>query len=112
MTELEALLGARPNNERDWSIYESEGSIYITGFSDAAILEALDYFIANYVDETGVKMPIGERYEYRYPYDDIKIGGEDIFSFSLPETDNYSLRNIRNYISSAIETHVGWTIPT
>jgi len=111
VTELEALLGARPNNDRDWSIYESEGSIYITGCSDAAINEAAAYFIENYVDETGIRMPVGERYLYQYPYAEISIGGEEIFAFSIPTAESPVLNSVREWLTDEIHEQVGWDIP-
>lgn len=80
---------ARTNTlrERDWGIFFSGDRVTITGGSDAATVEAVDYFIANCIDAAGKKLEFEENYsfinEYQYPLGNVTIDGVSLREFVI-----------------------------
>lgn len=106
-SEYEALVSARKNSSRDWSIVESDGSVLITGASDEALLDAVSYFIANYIDEEGIKVPQGEKYEFRYPYKDITIDGKPLSDYALVRSSDPLIRGAEEFLLDTVRDACG-----
>ena len=105
--EYESLRDARPNSALDWSIVELDGSVLITGVSDEALLEAVDYFIENYLVEGGISMTKGEHYVYNREYASLSIDGCDILEYSLTPTDIPFVSGAWEYLRDKITDAVG-----
>lgn len=81
---IDALSSIR---RRDYVILEKNDRIVITGGSDAAVAEAVDYFIANYVDTDGKKVTYQKNLrifnEHDYPVGSISVAGTPISQFKI-----------------------------
>lgn len=73
--------------ERDWGIFFSDDRVTITGGSDAATAEAVEYFIANCLDAAGKKLEFEENFtyisEYQYPMGNVTIDGVSLREFVI-----------------------------
>lgn len=80
-TNRPQTVDARENQlrERDWGIFFSGSRVTITGGSDEATAEAVEYFIANCIDTESKKIELTENYsfinEYQYPIGSVKLDG-------------------------------------
>ncbi|MBQ8509020.1 MAG: glycoside hydrolase family 99-like domain-containing protein [Clostridia bacterium] len=110
--EYDALVNARPNSTKDWSIREVNGAVLITGASDEALASACEYFIANYITDEGIRVPKGEVYEYKHIYPEINIGSDSIFDYAIAPTDNYFFSGAVEYLRAKVSTAIGWQLPS
>ena len=74
--------------ERDWGIFmTADDRVTITGGSDAATAEAVEYFIANCIDTAGKKITFEENfsyiYEHVYPLGSITLDGTPLREFTI-----------------------------
>lgn len=73
--------------ERDWGIFFSGDRVTITGGSDAATAEAVDYFIANCIDTAGKKIEFEENFayinEHQYPMGNVTLDGVSLREFVI-----------------------------
>lgn len=110
VAEYNRLKEARRNSQNDWSILELDGLIMILGVSDAALNEAIQYFIENYIGESGIKMPQGERYEYKYPFMELKITDTPITEFGLKSAESALLASAEEYLRTEIYEKSGYLL--
>ncbi len=98
-TDKEILIGFTNRDEsadiditaKDYVINMKTSRIVICGGSDKSTMEAMDYFIANYIDAESktVTLELGEVYEYKYEYPTITIAGNDIKDYTISTSDEY-----------------------
>lgn len=86
---VDALSSVR---RRDYVIVEKNDRIVITGGSDTAVAEAVDYFIANYVDTDGKKVTYQKNLrifnEHEYVVGNISVAGTPISEYKIVYPQN------------------------
>ncbi|MCI8388394.1 MAG: hypothetical protein HFE63_08040 [Clostridiales bacterium] len=105
------LKAARPNSANDWSLTEYNGALLISGGSSAAINDAVEYCVENYIIDGVVKIPRGLEYVYLYPYPEMNIGNDSIFDYSIPANDFIQLDSTNEYLRNKISKAIDWSVP-
>lgn len=89
--EIEILLGntrrdeskAISVTEKNYVIDRTGEKIIIKGRTDADLADAVEYFIENYVSESGVTLARGDGYEYTYVYPTLLADGVDLKGYTF-----------------------------
>ena len=107
------VLSNRVNNGRDYAIVVKNGRIAIVGGSDEALLQAVEYFLANYVSKDGCEIADNENYFYEHEYPNVKIAGNDLFLYHIvyQENGSYLNRLAAVALSECIEREIGYSLP-
>ncbi|MHB1153770.1 MAG: glycoside hydrolase family 99-like domain-containing protein [Eubacteriales bacterium] len=110
-SEYDALIGARINSDRDFSIKAEGGAVLITAASEDALPEAVAYFLGNYVGDNGIVIPKNEYFLYEYPYPEYSVGGVSLYGSSVSVPDNYFLALAAEDFLCETANLTGWQLP-
>ncbi|MBQ8004944.1 MAG: acetylxylan esterase, partial [Clostridia bacterium] len=94
-------------------VIEYVGSkIVIIGGTNADTVDAVEYFIANYIEnsENAIKLKQGEKYEYVYEYPRLLINGMNMKDYTIVKQSNFSPTFI-NALRDRIAAVFGYQMP-
>lgn len=114
-TDLEILVGSTKRDEskqyadlggKSYVIDYSSTRIVITGGSDNAIIEAVNYFIDNYLDkENGViTLKSGDKYEKIFEYPKLIVNGNDLNGYNFVQKITVYKELVDNFLSKINDT--------
>ncbi len=91
-------------SEKDFNISFDGAKVAIVGGSDASTVEAVDYFIENYIKEGSLTLICGESYTYTYVAPKIMVGDADLSEFKIYSdgVPNALVERISNAIFASI----------
>ncbi|MBQ8208865.1 MAG: acetylxylan esterase [Clostridia bacterium] len=113
-TEFEILIGiTKREASKNYSklspksfVIDYVGSkIVIIGGTNADTVEAVNYFIENYLEdsENAITLASGEKYEYAFDYPDLIVNGKNMSEYTIVNTDRFAsdfLAELRDRIES------------
>ena len=103
--------------ERDFAIVYKNERIYIIGGSEDKTLEAIEYFLATYVDEGAKKITVTDQLAYfskhEYPVAKIEVNGVNLRDYTIVIPDKadlftaYAALNLSDYV----QANAGYALP-
>ncbi len=112
VTKREASKTYSKMSPRSFVIDYIDSKIVILGGTNADTVEAVDYFLENYLgtgDEV-IKLASGEKYEYAFDYPDLFIGALDMSGYTLVNADRLSSDYV-GLLRSRIKDVFGYEMP-
>ena len=86
----------------DYEIGYRNGRIVINGGNAEMVVNAVDYFIANCIEDSGVTIPLEYSTTNIYPMDNMKVDGVLLRNFSVREIDGELDDTLREYLGSTV----------
>ena len=86
----------------DYEIGYENDRIIVNGGSAKAVAEAVDYFIANCISDSGVTVPTSYAVTKTYPLENIRVDGELLKNFSVRETEGDVDAELRAYLGEQV----------
>lgn len=98
---------------RSFVIDYVDTKIVITGGTNADTVEAVDYFIENYLGSGDdiIKLLPGEKYEYAFDYPELLIGGLDMSAYTIVNKDRIITSDYVTVLRNRIKDVFGYEMP-
>ena len=120
-TECEILVGITKRDAskayakmspKSYVIDYVDSKIVIIGGTNADTVNAVNYFIENYLQnsENAITLSKGEKYEYAFDYPDLIINGKNMIEYTIVNTDRFSSDFVSKF-RDRVEDVFGYQMP-
>lgn len=112
ITKREASKAYSKMTPKSYVIDYTDTKIVIIGGTNADTVEAVNYFIENYIEsgERAITLSSGEKYEYAFDYPELILGGLNMKEYTIVNTDSLSADFIVKF-RDRVEEVFGYQMP-